>query len=330
MFATRRAVAAARCAGGGGGIPPRIRRPAYAEEGFRGWVATCAATLRTDLGFARPVRLDAAAIVAMRHAGRIAREVLDEGGRAVAVGKTTAEIDATVREAAFQRDAYPSSLRYRGFPASCCTSVNEVVAHGVPSERRLVEGDLINVDVAVFTSDGYHGDCSETYLVRDLARPRSECTSFSSSASRLAKAAHDALMAGVGAVRPGVAYAALGAIIEDVATAQGFTSVRDYCGHGVGRDFHSRPRVWHFRHERSWFPLLDEGRMLPGHAFTIEPMVSEGAAAVADAGDDGWTVVTADGKLSAQFEHTLLVTEDGCEVLTARLPTSPPLCWLDE
>lgn len=299
-------------------VPQEIVRPPYAAGGVQGWVAGVLGSLRTDFGKRIAVQQTTEEIAALRHACQLAREVLDCAGRAVRPGLTTAELDEVVHEATIQRRAYPSPLGYRGFPASCCTSVNDVVAHGVPGPYALRGGDVISVDVTVFTSDGFHGDCCETFYVPGgSAEHLARC-------AHLARATHDALMTAIAACRPGLPYAAIGRIIEDALTPCGLNSVRDLCGHGIGRDFHMRPRVWHYRHDE--WPFLGEGNMCAGHSFTIEPMVVEGGYELVEL-EDEWTMVTADGSWCAQFEHTLLMTELGVEALTARTPSSPPLFW---
>merc|ERR1719468_15454 len=188
-------------------VPQDIVRPPYAAGGVQGWVAGVLGSLRTDFGKRVAVQRTAEEVAALRHACQVAREVLDCAGWAVRAGVTTAELDEVVHEATIKRRAYPSPLGYRGFPASCCTSVNEVVAHGVPGSYALRAGDAVSVDVTVFTSDGFHGDCCETFYV-----PGGSSEQFVRCA-RLARATHDALMAAVSACRPGLPYAAIGGII---------------------------------------------------------------------------------------------------------------------
>jgi methionyl aminopeptidase len=236
---------------------------------------------------------------ALRRAGRVAAETLAEVGARIAPGVTTAQIDAWVREDTARRGGTPSQLGYHGFPAAVCTSVNDVVCHGVPSAKKVLrEGDIVNVDVTTCL-DGFHGDTSRTFVVgRGGAR-----------ALHVVDTARRCLAAGIGAVRAGAHLGDVGAAIEDVAREAGCSVVRDFCGHGIGRAMHADPQVPHVG-------VRGRGvRLRAGMAITIEPMVNLGAPDVRVQGD-GWTVVTRDGALSAQFEHTLLVVDGGAEVLT--------------
>ena len=237
---------------------------------------------------------------ALRRAGRAAAGTLAHVGARLGAGVSTADIDRWVREDTRRRGGSPSQLGYHGFPAAVCTSKNEVVCHGSPSPRAVLqEGDIVNVDVTTCL-DGFHGDCSATFIV---GTPSAE-------ASRLVEITRRCRDAGVAAVRPGGHLGDVGAAIEEVARAEGVTIVREYGGHGIGRVMHAEPHVPHTG-RRGLGP-----RLRPGMAFTIEPMINLGRAEIRLL-DDGWTVVTADGSLSAQFEHTVLVTEEGHEVLTA-------------
>jgi len=248
----------------------------------------------------------------MRAAGRAAREVLDIAGRAVQVGVTTDEIDALVHEETLKRGGYPSPLNYRGFPKSCCTSVNEVICHGIPDDRRLKEGDIINVDITCFL-DGYHGDCSEMFVA-------GECDD---DAKDLLQTTYDCWVKSMNIVKPGVDYKEIGGIIEDHIVPRGFSTVRRFCGHGIGSVFHTNPNIYHYKITENL------GKMAPGHIFTIEPMICEGSAEPLMWPDD-WTATTIDGERSAQFEHTLLVTSDGVEALTGKIETSPLQFWEKE
>lgn len=248
-------------------------------------------------------------IAKMRVSCRMAREVLDIAGAMVAPGVLTDEIDALVFAETVKRGAYPSPLNYHGFPKSCCTSINEVVCHGIPDSTALVDGDIINIDVTVYY-DGYHGDCSETYLVgavdkkgRDLVRVTYEC-----------------LDRAINICKPGVAVNRIGGVIEAHATQHGFSVVRNFCGHGVNSVFHTTPNVMHYKNSDM------AGILQPGTTFTIEPMINEGTERNVTWPDD-WTAATADGLRSAQFEHTLLITETGVERLTGRIETSPKFLW---
>lgn len=235
----------------------------------------------------------------LRAAGKVAAQTLATVAAALEPGMTTADIDALVRRDTKERGGKPSQLGYKGFPAAVCTSRNHVVCHGIPSPREVLKaGDLVNVDVTT-ELDGYHGDTSATLLV---GTPSSE-------AQHVVDVARRCLEAGIAAVQPGGRLGDVGAAIQALAERAGCSVVQDFGGHGIGRRMHMEPHVSHVG-TRGAGP-----RLRAGMAFTIEPMVNLGSAAVRLL-EDGWTVVTADGALSAQFEHTVLVTEVGCEVLT--------------
>ena len=234
----------------------------------------------------------------MRVAGRLAAETLDMIAPHVQPGVTTAELDVLCHDFIQAHGATPAPLNYRGFPKSICTSLNHVVCHGIPGDRRLVEGDVLNIDVTVVLG-GWHGDSSRMYAA---GRP-------STRAHKLIDVTYEALMRGVAAVKPGVTLGDLGHAIQVYVEANRFSVVRDFCGHGIGRRFHEAPNILHFGR-------AGEGPVLqPGMFFTIEPMVNAGRPEVKVL-DDGWTAVTRDRSLSAQFEHMIGVTEDGCEVFT--------------
>lgn len=241
----------------------------------------------------------------MRVACTLAREILDEAAKIIAVGVTCEDIDRVVHEASIQRDCYPSPLNYRGFPKSCCTSVNEVICHGIPDMYALRDGDIVNVDVTAYHG-GMHADLNETFLVGKVA-PESV---------HLVRTTYECLDLAIKSCKPGMRYRDIGAIISKHAHAAGLSVVRTYCGHGINDLFHTAPSIPHYAKNKA------VGTMQPGHTFTIEPMINAGTWTDEHWPDD-WTAVTKDGKRSAQFEHTLLVTETGCEVLTARLPSSP-------
>jgi methionyl aminopeptidase len=235
---------------------------------------------------------------AMRAAGLLAAKTLDMITPHVLPGVTTGEIDRFCHEFILDHGAVPAPLNYRGYPKSVCTSINHVVCHGIPGERRLVEGDILNIDVTVIL-DGWHGDTSRMYVA---GRP-------STRARMLIDTTYAALMEGVAAVRPGATLGDVGHAIQRFVEQQRFSVVRDFCGHGIGRRFHEPPNVLHFGR-------AGEGPVLhPGMFFTIEPMVNAGRPEVKIL-DDGWTAVTRDRSLSAQFEHMIGVTETGCEVFT--------------
>ena len=236
--------------------------------------------------------------VGMRAAGRLAAETLDMITPHVRPGVTTAELDRLCHDFIVARGAVPATLGYRGYRHSCCTSINHVVCHGIPGERRLDEGDVLNIDVTVIL-DGWHGDTSRMYAA---GTP-------SVRAARLMDVTYDSLMRGVAAVRPGATLGDVGHAIQTYVEGQRFSVVRDFCGHGIGRRFHEAPNVLHFGRP-------GEGPVLrPGMFFTVEPMVNAGRPEVKVL-DDGWTAVTRDRSLSAQFEHMVGVTEQGCEVFT--------------
>ncbi|CAL1704819.1 unnamed protein product [Somion occarium] len=236
----------------------------------------------------------------MRTACRLAREVLDTAASHIRPGITTDEIDEVVHNATIERNAYPSTLNYRNFPKSVCTSVNEVICHGIPDQRKLQEGDIINIDVTLYY-DGFHGDLNATYPV---GRIDEESTN-------LIRTAHECLRNAIHLCKPGALFRDLGKVIEPHARQEGCATVRQYCGHGINDLFHCAPNVPHYSKNRAI------GTMKPGMTFTIEPMINFGHNWDVAHWPDDWTAVTVDGKRSAQFEETLLITETGYEVLTA-------------
>jgi methionyl aminopeptidase len=239
-------------------------------------------------------------IEAMRRACRIAAETLLGAAELIRAGTSTDAINQWVHEDTLRRGARPAPLNYHGFPKSVCTSINEVVCHGIPGSQRLKDGDIINVDVTSIY-DGFHGDTSATFYVGEPSKE----------ARHVTETARRSLEIGISVVRDGARLGDIGAAIQEYAEGQGCSVVRAFVGHGIGRRFHEPPQVSHVGTRGS---LL---RLRTGMCFTIEPMINIGGYEV-DILDDGWTVVTRDGSLSAQFEHTLVVTKDGCEVLTAR------------
>lgn len=237
-------------------------------------------------------------VARMRRACSLVATILREASDMVRPGVTTDEIDAFVHERTIRAGAYPSTLNYRGFPKSCCTSVNEVICHGIPDSRALLDGDIVNIDVSAFI-DGVHGDTDATYPVgtvhpEDLA---------------LLDGTRRCLEAGIAAVRPGYPISDIGRAIESVASEHGLSVVRAFTGHGVGELFHNGLSVPHH------FDPSATTEMQPNMIFTIEPMIARGTWRHS-VWPDGWTAVTADGERTAQFEHTVLVTDEGCEVLT--------------
>jgi len=248
-------------------------------------------------------------ITKMKAAGRVAREVLDIGGKMIKPGVTTDEIDKAVHEAALARGAYPSPLNYHGFPKSCCTSVNEVICHGIPDDRPLIEGDLINLDITCYLN-GYHGDCSEMFTVGEIDE----------SAKKLIQTTYDCWVKSMNYVQPGRDYKDIGGIIEEYIVPRGYTTVRNFCGHGIGSVFHTNPNILHYKNNEP------NGSMKAGHTFTIEPMICEGTSKPLT-WPDNWTATTMDGKRSVQFEHTLLITKNGVEALTGKIETSKVQFW---
>ncbi len=235
----------------------------------------------------------------MRVAGRLAADVLDMIGRHVQPGITTGELDRICHEFIVnEQQAVPAPLNYRGFPKSICTSVNHVVCHGIPGEKKLKQGDIVNIDVTVI-KEGFHGDSSRMFMVGEP----------SVIAERLARTCYAAMWKGIDAIRPGARLGDIGHAVQTYAEEHRFTVVREYCGHGIGRVFHEDPQVLHYGKPGTGLELV------PGMTITVEPMINAGRREVKLL-SDGWTVVTKDHSLSAQWEHTVLVTEDGYEVLT--------------
>ncbi len=234
----------------------------------------------------------------MRAAGALAAATLDMIVPHVRPGVTTGELDRLCHDFITSHNAIPAPLNYRGFPKSICTSINHVVCHGIPGDRKLQDGDIVNIDVTVIL-DGWHGDTSRMYVA---GTP-------STRARMLLDVTYQALMKGVAAVKPGATVGDIGNAIQIFVEANRFSVVRDFCGHGIGRSFHAAPNVLHFGRKG------DGPELRPGMFFTIEPMVNAGRAEVKVL-DDGWTAVTRDRSLSAQFEHMVGVTEDGCEIFT--------------
>jgi methionyl aminopeptidase len=241
---------------------------------------------------------DAAGFAGMRKAGRLTAEALDMLVPMVKPGVTTDAIDRAVFEFAMDHGAYPATLHYHGYPRSCCTSINHVVCHGIPSEKPLKEGDIVNIDVTLIV-DGWHGDSSRMYSVGEIPRR----------AMRLLEVTHECLEKGIAAVKPGATTGHIGEAIQRHAEAERCSVVRDFCGHGLGELFHDEPNILHYGR-------AGEGIVMrPGMIFTIEPMINLGRPHVKIL-SDGWTAVTRDRSLSAQFEHSIGVTETGVEIFT--------------
>lgn len=239
-----------------------------------------------------------AAFAGMRVAGRLTAEALDMLTAHVKPGVTTDELDRLVFDFAVAHGAYPAPLDYRGYRKSICTSLNHVVCHGLPDRKPLRDGDIVNIDVTLIV-DGWHGDSSRMFLVGEVPRK----------AQRLVEVTHEALLRGIAAVREGATTGDIGAAIQDYAEAERCSVVRDFCGHGLGRLFHDEPNILHYGRRGEGITLK------AGMFFTVEPMINLGRPHVKIL-SDGWTAVTRDRSLSAQFEHTLGVTRDGCEVFT--------------
>jgi len=276
-------------------VPDGIERPSYADSG-------------EPVVWDEPRVKSPEIIERMRHAGKVAAEVLALAGEFVRPGITTDEIDEYVHGLSIERGAYPSPLNYHGYPKSVCTSVNEVICHGIPDDRALEPGDIVNCDVTLFL-DGVHGDTSATYCVGEV----------DDTSRRLVDVTRECMMLGIEAARPGGVVRDIGRAIEAHAGRHGFGVVRAFVGHGIGERFHTAPHVPHYDDPDSTTELV------PGMVFTVEPMITMGDWR-AVVWDDGWTAVTADGRRSAQFEHTVLVTDRGPEILT--VPEGAPQPYL--
>ena len=271
-------------------VPASIARPEYVDR-------------PTPAPFTGPEVKDAETIAAMRVAGRVAAEAMAAAAAVAAPGVTTDEVDRVGHEYLLDHGAYPSTLGYRGFPKSLCTSVNEVVCHGIPDDRRLEDGDILNIDITAFMvidGLGVHGDTDATYLVGDVDEE----------SRLLVERTHEAMLRGIRAVRPGRQINVIGRVIESYAKRFGYGVIRDFTGHGIGTAFHSGLVVPHYDAAPHYDTVIE-----PGMTFTIEPMLNLGTHEW-QMWDDGWTVVTKDRRRSAQFEHTLLVTDEGAEILT--------------
>jgi methionyl aminopeptidase len=266
-------------------VPASIPRPEYVDK-------------ERPAPFTGSEVKDAETIAKMRVAGRLAAQARELVGAAVEPGITTDELDRIGHEFLCDHGAYPSTLGYRGFPMSLCSSVNEVICLGIPDSSRIEDGDIVNIDITAYIH-GVHGDTNATFLAGDVDEETRQ----------LVERTHEALMRGIAAVKPGRRLNVVGRVIESYAKRFGYGVVRDFTGHGIGTSFHSGLIVPHYD-----TPLYDD-EIQAGMTFTIEPMLNLGTHEWV-MWDDGWTVVTADGRRSAQFEHTLLVTQDGAEILT--------------
>lgn len=234
----------------------------------------------------------------MRLASQLTATCLDELAAMVKPGATTKAIDDFVFEFGMDQGAYPATLNYRGYTKSCCTSINHVVCHGIPNDKPMREGDIINIDVT-YVLDGWHGDSSRMYPVGEIKR----------SAERLIEVTYESLMRGIAEVRPGNTTGDIGAAIQEYAESERCSVVRDFCGHGVGKLFHDAPNILHYGRRGEGVELK------PGMIFTIEPMINLGRPGVKVL-SDGWTAVTRDRSLTAQFEHSVGVTDSGCDIFT--------------
>jgi len=266
-------------------VPSSIARPEYfgkatAREGSEPWVQT------------------PEVIENMRVAGRIAAGALAVAGQAVAPGVTTDQLDRIAHEYMVDYGAYPSTLGYKGFPKSCCTSLNEIICHGIPDSTVIEDGDIVNIDVTAYIH-GVHGDTNATFLAGDVSEEH----------RLLVERTHEATLRAIKAVKPGRALSVIGRVIESYANRFGYNVVRDFTGHGIGTTSHNGREVLHY-HQPRVTTVLE-----PGMTFTIEPMINLGGLDY-EIWDDHWTVATKDKKWTAQFEHTLVVTEDGAEILT--------------
>jgi methionyl aminopeptidase len=266
-------------------VPSTITRPEYVDR---------PAPQRSTDPWVQPPEV----IEAMRVAGRLAAQALQEAGKVVTPGVTTDEIDAVAHEFLCDNGAYPSTLGYRNFPKSCCTSLNEVICHGIPDSTVVQDGDIVNIDVTAYIG-GVHGDTNATFLAGNVSEEN----------RLLVERTHEATMRAIKAVKPGRQLNVVGRVIEAYANRFGYGVVRDFTGHGIGRTFHSGLVVLHY--DEPSVPTIIE----PGMTFTIEPMITLGTIEH-DLWDDGWTVTTKDKSWTAQFEHTLVVTDTGAEILT--------------
>ncbi len=266
-------------------VPDNIPKPDYWQTG------------QPSRGSGRVVRT-AEEIVRMRKAGLAAARILRMAGAFVKPGLTTDDIDAYVHDLTIKEGGYPSPLNYRGFPKSVCTSVNEVICHGIPDDRKLLDGDIVNLDVTIFV-EGVHGDCNATFCVGNVDEE----------SKQLIRVTHECLMKGIEAVKPGRPISDIGRAIEQHSDHYGYGVVRAYCGHGISETFHNSLQIPHY------FDARSTTKMDVGMTFTIEPMIALGTWEETT-WDDEWTAVTKDLKRTAQFEHTILVTESGCDILT--------------
>jgi methionyl aminopeptidase len=267
-------------------VPASVARPEYVDR-------------PAPAKYTGPEVKDAETIERMRIAGRIAAQAMEASAAAIAPGVTTDELDRIGHEFMVDHGAYPSTLGYRHYPKSLCTSVNEVICHGIPDDRPLEDGDIVNIDITAFIG-GVHGDTDATYL----------CGDVDEESRLLVERTHEAMMRGIKAAVPGREINVIGRVIQSYAKRFGYGVVRDFTGHGIGTAFHSGLVIPHYDAAPQHSTIIE-----PGMTFTIEPMLNLGTAEW-DMWDDSWTVVTKDRRRSAQFEHTLLITDTGAEILT--------------
>jgi methionyl aminopeptidase len=267
-------------------VPGNIRRPEYVGK-------------PAPKPYTGPEVQTPETVEAMRTAGRIAAQAMEEAAQHIAPGVTTDELDRVAHEYMCDHGAYPSTLGYRGFPKSLCTSVNEVICHGIPDSRPLEDGDVVKVDITAFVG-GVHGDTCATFFAGSPAEE----------VRLLGERTREAMLRGIASIRPGRPVSVVGRVIESYARRFGYGVVRDYTGHGVGPSFHTRPTILHYDEPRATTVLE------PGMTFTVEPMLTLGGVDW-HGWDDDWTILTTDRSLVAQWEHTVAVTDDGAEILTA-------------
>lgn len=282
-------------------IPKHIKLPDYANNGKP------ISEIKNDrLGKIKI--LNAKEIEKMRKVGKVSREILDATAKHIKPGITTDELDEILHRECIKRNCYPSPLNYYNYPKSFCTSINEVICHGIPDQTKLKDGDIINLDVSIYYL-GFNADLNETYYVGDKAKANPDLV-------RLVETTRECLDLAIDAVKPGLPFRELGNIIESHASKNNCSVVRTYCGHGINELFHCQPNIPHYAKNKAI------GVAKPGMVFTIEPMINLGTYRDIS-WPDNWTAATSDGKHSAQFEEMLLVTEDGVERLTGRIESSP-------
>lgn len=273
-------------------VPPTIARPDYADD------PDGRSPSEENDRTSKVLKWSGAGLDKIKRVCALSREVIDIGMQAIRPGVTTDEIDRIVHEATLERGMYPSPLNYYNFPKSCCTSINEIICHGIPDSRELEPGDIVNLDISSFL-DGVHGDLNETVFV---GKPDEDSL-------RLVHCTYECMMAGIAQVYPNNLYKQVGDAIEERANRSNCSVVRTYCGHGIGDKFHTAPSIPHYGNNKAL------GMMQVGHVFTIEPMINLGTYYDVT-WPDKWTSSTRDGKRSAQFEHTMVVTSEGAEILT--------------